>query len=67
MRTSFASRGGFVLARTPNHRHQRTRRRIATVIAVLGMAAASGLIGFLTGPDPRAAAATGPFSYIPSE
>ena len=67
MRTSFASRGGFVLARTPNHRHQRARRRIAAVIAVLGLAAASALVGSMTAPDPHAAAATGPFSYIPSE
>jgi len=69
MRSSFDSRSGFVLVRTPNYRHQQTRRRLLVISAVLGLALASGLIGSMTGPrlDSHAHASTGPFSYFPSE
>jgi hypothetical protein len=69
MRSSFDSRNGFVLVRSPNYRHQQTRRRLLIVSAVLGLALASGVIGSMTGPriDPQAHVSTGPFSYFPSE
>jgi hypothetical protein len=70
MRSSFAPRGGgFELMKTPSHRHQVARRRMAVVCGILALALASGLIGTLTHPgDPAAASAhTGPFSYFPSE
>ncbi len=70
MRSSFTSRHGLVLMKTPNYRQQLARRRLVTVCAVLALALASGLIGSLTTPQPEAharAAPTGPFSYFPSE
>ena len=69
MHTSFASRSGFVLVRTPSVRQQRARRRLALVAAFVGLALASGLIGSLTGPklEAQGRVTTGPFSYFPSE
>jgi hypothetical protein len=69
MHSSFASRSGFVLVRTPSYRQQQRRRRAAAICAVLGLALASGLIGALggAGHDPHARSPTGPFSYFPSE
>jgi hypothetical protein len=69
MRSSFASRSGFALIRTPSYRQQRARRRIAAVCFVLALALGSGVIGSLTTPriDPHAQASTGPFSYFPSQ
>ena len=70
MRSSFASRSGFVLSKTPSYRQQAARRRLGAVGAVVGLALVSGLIGSLTshssGEAPRGAH-TGPFSYFPSE
>ena len=67
MRSSFTSRSGFALMKTPSYRQQATRRRLMVVCAVLGLALASGLIGSLTAPkgDAVAQASTGPFSYFP--
>lgn len=69
MRSGFESRSGLVLVRTPNYRQQQARRRLLIISAVLGLALASGVIGSMTGPriDSHAHAATGPFSYFPSE
>ena len=70
MRSSFVSRSGFVLAKTPSHRQQVARRRLVVVAAVLALALASGLIGSLTtrpNAEPVGQAHTGPFSYFPSE
>jgi len=70
MRSSFVSRSGFVLAKTPSYRQQAARRRLAAVGAVVGLAVASGLIGSLAsrpGGDAPRGAHTGPFSYFPSE
>jgi hypothetical protein len=71
MRSSFAPRGGgFELMKTPSHRQQVARRRMAVVCGVLALALASGLIGTLAQPHAPVAAAsahTGPFSYFPSE
>lgn len=68
MRSSFASRNGFILIKTPNYRQQAARRRLMAICAVLGLALASGLIGSMTVPrdDPVARISTGPFSYFPS-
>jgi nitrous oxide reductase len=68
MRSSFASRGGFLL-KSPNYRQQAARRRLMVACAVLGLALASGLIGALTAPHDEVAtnAATGPFSYFPHQ
>lgn len=68
MRSSFSSRSGFVLIKTPSYRQQAARRRLAVICAVLGLALASGLIGSLTAPKDKTlatAGATGPFSYFP--
>lgn len=69
MRNSFAQRGGFMLMKTPSHRQQVARRRLAIVGGVAALALASGLIGSLTpSSDPAPGGAhTGPFSYFPSE
>jgi hypothetical protein len=67
MRTSFTSRTGFALAKTPSYRQQATRRRLMVVCALLGLALASGLIGSLTAPkgETLSRSTTGPFSYFP--
>jgi hypothetical protein len=64
MRSSFASRTGFVLMKTPNYRQQAARRRLMAVCAVLGLALASGLIGSITRPpgETLAQISAGPFS-----
>lgn len=70
MRSSFASRAGLRLAKTPSHRDQVARRRLAVIGAILGLAFVSGLIGWATAPGGAslpAAPQTGPFSYFPSE
>lgn len=67
MRSSFVSRNGFALAKSPNYRQQASRRRLMVVCAVLGVALASGLLGSLTAPKGEAAAPTGPFSYFPHQ
>jgi hypothetical protein len=69
MRSSFASRGGFTLMKTPNHRQQVGRRRLAVICAVLAIALASGVIGSMTNSsgEVTGGAHTGPFSYFPSE
>ena len=67
MRSSFTSRTGFALAKTPNYRRQAQRRRWIVVGAVLSLALASGVIGSLTTPkgEVLARSTTGPFSYFP--
>lgn len=68
MRESFASRGGFVLVKSPNARHQAARRRAITACAVLALALASGVIGAIGhAPSQLGKRHTGPFSYFPSE
>ena len=69
MRSSFVSRGGFALAKTPSYRQQAARRRMMAVIAVLSLALASGVIGTLTAPKGEVLAkiTTGPFSYFPHQ
>ncbi len=69
MRESIASRGGFVLIKSPNARQQAQRRRLFTAGAVLVLALASGVIGAIshTRPEPVGKPHTGPFSYFPSE
>ena len=63
MRSSFAPRDGFVLAKTPSARQQAARRRLMAICAILGLALASGVIGTLTAQPEHTAAA--PFSYFP--
>lgn len=69
MRSSFAPRGGFVLAKTPSHRQQQLKRRLLAVAAFLGLALVSGAIGTISNSQGEGAnkAHTGPFSYFPSE
>jgi hypothetical protein len=69
MRSTFDSRSGFVLVRTPSYRQQQLRRRLAVVSGLLALAFASALVGAASTPrpDPAARSATGPFSYFPSE
>ncbi|WP_374469194.1 hypothetical protein [Phenylobacterium sp.] len=70
MRNSFATRGGFVLTKTPSHRQQVARRRLAVIAAFAGLAIASGVIGSLTARSDRLDPGQpyfGPSSYFPSE
>lgn len=69
MRSTFDSRSGFTLVRTPSYRQQQMRRRALVISAVVGLALASGLIGSMTAQHDELgrAPATGPFSYFPSE
>ena len=65
MRSSFASRDGFTLLKSPNYRRQAARRRLIVICALLGLALASGVVGSLATPRGDARPATGPFSYFP--
>ncbi|HEX4712279.1 hypothetical protein [Phenylobacterium sp.] len=58
-----------MLMKTPTHRQQTVRRRLAVICAMLGVALASGLIGSLIHPASQVSSrpATGPFSYIPAQ
>ena len=69
MRSSFVSRTGLVLAKTPSVRQQAARRRLLVACAIAGLALASGLVGALTSPKTEAVAqaSTGPFSYFPHQ
>ena len=69
MRSSFVSRTGLGLMKTPSYRQQATRRRLMAVCAILALALASGLVGTLTAPKGEApgSGATGPFSYFPHQ
>jgi hypothetical protein len=68
MQSGFTARRGPILTKTPTHRQQAVRRRLAVVCAILALALVSGLIGSLIHPahvvsrQPE----TGPFSYFPS-
>ncbi len=68
MQTGFAARRGPILMKTPTHRQQTVRRRLAAVCGILALALASGLIGSLIHPAHVVSSgpATGPFSYFPS-
>jgi len=69
MRESFASRGGYVLAKTPSYRQRAARRRALAAVGFLALAMVSALIGAVNHPrDPTLGTPqTGPFSYFPSE
>jgi len=69
MRSSFVSRTGLGLMKTPSYRQQAARRRLMAVCAILALALASGLVGTLTTSNGEAPAtgATGPFSYFPHQ
>lgn len=69
MHPAFAPRRGPMLMKTPTHRQQTVRRRLAVICAMLGVALASGLIGSLIHPASQVSSrpATGPFSYIPAQ
>jgi hypothetical protein len=69
MRDSYVPRGGFVLIKSPNARHQAARRRALVICGVLALALASGVIGAIGHPRPTPLGKphTGPFSYVPSE
>jgi hypothetical protein len=69
MREPYASRGGYVLIKSPNARQQAARRRALTACGFLALALASGVIGVIghPRPEPLGKPHTGPFSYFPSE
>jgi len=70
MASSFAAKSGLSLTRTPNHRQQASRRRLALWCALAGLALASGVIGSLVRPASESLPnhpATGPFSYFPAQ
>ena len=69
MRSSFASHRGLALMKTPNSRHEATRRRLTVACAMVGLALISGIIGTLARAPSEVSAktSTGPFSYFPSE
>ena len=48
IRGYLAAHGGVALVETPSRRAQRRRRRVLAVTSILGMAAATGLLGSLT-------------------
>jgi hypothetical protein len=68
MQTGFAARRGPILMKTPTHRQQTVRRRLAAICGILALALASGVIGSLIHPTHVVSSrpATGPFSYFPS-
>ena len=70
MPSSFAANSRAALSRTPSHRQQVGRRRLAVLCAIVGLAIASGVVGTLARPHPKpipVAAVTGPFSYFPAQ
>lgn len=67
MRSSLIATKGLKLVRGPSVRADAARRRWAVVGAVVGLAIASGLVGYLTAPAYPTDLRTGPFSYFPSE
>jgi hypothetical protein len=69
MRTSFATGRGAALLKTPSHRQQASRRWLTVLCAILALALVSGMVGSLIHPvsPPSSHAATGPFSYFPSQ
>jgi len=69
MRSAFATGRTSLLMKTPNHRQQTARRRMAVLCAILGLALASGVAGTLIRPASTLSSrpATGPFSYFPSQ
>jgi hypothetical protein len=70
MPSSFAAKSGLSLTRTPSHRQESSRRRLALFCALAGLALASGVIGSLVRPAPETLTnntAMGPFSYFPSQ
>jgi hypothetical protein len=68
MRSNYATGRGATLLKSPNHREQSMRRRLAVICAILGLALVSGLVGSLLRPASAVSSrpATGPFSYFPS-
>jgi hypothetical protein len=67
MRSGYAIGRGPMLMKTPSHRQQAGRRRLAVLCGVLAIALVSGLVGSLAHPASTAQSRTGPFSYFPSE
>ncbi len=70
MSSSFVERTGLSLTRTPSHRQQVGRRRLALACALVALAIASGVVGSLVRPAHKPLpqyAATGPFSYFPTQ
>jgi len=69
MQSGFPDRHGPLLLKTPSHRERATRRRLAVLCAIAGLALASGVVGSLIHPMSHLSSrpATGPFSYFPSQ
>ena len=68
IRSSFVVSHGLKLARTPSVREQARRRLLAAGGLFLALALAGVGFGLATAPpEAGSAAATGPFSYFPSE
>jgi hypothetical protein len=67
MRSSLIATRGLKLVRSRSVREDAARRRWAVLGAVVGLALASGVMGYLTAPSVPAEPRTGPFSYFPSQ
>ena len=67
MRSSLVATKGLRLVRGPSVRRDAARRRWTVLGAIVSLAVASGLIGYLTTPSVVNEPRTGPFSYFPSE
>ena len=69
LRSSLVATKGLKLVRSRSVREDTARRRLVVAGAVAGLAAVGGLLGYLAAPSGSAelAAASGPFSYFPSE
>lgn len=64
----YGSRNAPALVKSPNLRQQAARRRALAICGVLGLAAASSVIGAMSHrADVFGKPHTGPFSYFPSE
>ena len=69
MRSSFASRSGVGLVKSPSSRQVAARRRALAVCGVLALALTSGVVGAVSHRHAETLGKphTGPFSYIPSQ
>lgn len=66
IRGYIAAHGGLAYLDVPSRRARQRRRRAAAAASILGMAAATGLLGSLTSAraSPDAPPAPGPLQYI---
>ncbi len=67
MRSSLIATRNLKLIPGPSLRGDATRRRWTVAGALVGLALAGGLFGYLTAPAGPSDVRTGPFSYFPSD